>query len=88
MLPVVANVDARAHYGGSQWQELSTRQLVSRVRWVESLTTLHEELDCTDFLDIGPGGTLAGLARRALPGVPAHKYGAPTRVPVRVPVAA
>ncbi|MCX4644236.1 MULTISPECIES: ACP S-malonyltransferase [unclassified Streptomyces] len=82
VLPVVANVDARAHYGGSQWQELSTRQLVSRVRWVESLNTLHEELDCTAFLDIGPGGTLAGLTRRALPGVPAHKFTAPAPLAV------
>ncbi|WP_394430799.1 ACP S-malonyltransferase [Streptomyces sp. SGAir0957] len=77
VLPVVANVDARAHYGGSQWQELSTRQLVGRVRWAESLTTLHEELDCTAFLDIGPGGTLAGLARRSLRDVPAHKFTVP-----------
>ncbi|MFF1354942.1 hypothetical protein [Streptomyces sp. NPDC058297] len=59
-----------------------TRQLVSRVRWVESLNTLHEELDCTAFLDIGPGGTLAGLARRALPDVPAHKFTAPAPLAV------
>ncbi|WP_406137658.1 ACP S-malonyltransferase [Streptomyces sp. NBC_01089] len=81
VLPVVANVDARAHYGGSQWQELSGRQLVGRVRWVESLRTLHEELGCTDFLDIGPGGTLASLARRTLPEVPARKFTAPATVP-------
>lgn len=82
VLPVVANVDARAHYGGSQWRELSTRQLVSPVRWVDSLHALHEELDCGAFLDIGPGATLAGLTHRTLPGVPVHKFAA--RVPAAV----
>lgn len=81
VLPVVANVDARAHHGGGHWQELSARQLVGRVRWVETLTTLHEELGCTAFLDIGPGGTLAGLARRAFREVPAHTFTAPAAVP-------
>lgn len=73
-LPVVANVDALPHAGGSHWRDLSARQLTSPVRWVETLTTLHEGLGCTDFLDMGPGRTLSSLARRALPGVPAAAY--------------
>jgi [acyl-carrier-protein] S-malonyltransferase len=76
-IPVVANVDARVHHGGSQFRELCARQLVSRVRWAESLHVLHEERDCTAFLDIGPGSTLAGLARRNLLDVPAQRFTAP-----------
>ncbi|KAB8162287.1 acyltransferase domain-containing protein [Streptomyces sp. 3MP-14] len=80
-LPVVANVDARPHEGGRRWRELAARQLTGPVRWSETLSTLHEELGCTAFLDIGPGRTLAGLARRALPGVPARYATAPSPAP-------
>jgi [acyl-carrier-protein] S-malonyltransferase len=76
-IPVVANVDARVHNGGSPFRELCARQLVSRVRWAESLHVLHEERDCTTFLDIGPGSTLASLARRNLPAIPSQRFTAP-----------
>lgn len=76
-VPVVANVDARAHQGGTHWRELCARQLVSRVRWADTLHVLHEELDATAFLDIGPGSTLAGLARRNLPEIPSDRFKAP-----------
>ncbi|WP_327667124.1 ACP S-malonyltransferase [Streptomyces sp. NBC_00485] len=76
-VPVVANVDARAHQGGGHWRDLCARQLVSPVRWADTLHVLHEQLDSTAFLDIGPGATLAGLARRALPEVPSHRFKAP-----------
>jgi len=76
-VPVVANVDARAHQGGGHWRDLCARQLVSPVRWADTLHVLHEELGSTAFLDIGPGGTLAGLARRTLPQVPSQRFKAP-----------
>ncbi|MFJ5266221.1 ACP S-malonyltransferase [Streptomyces sp. NPDC088387] len=69
-LPVVANVDAAVHYGGSRWRELCARQLVGRVRWVDTLHVLHEDLDATAFLDLGPGTTLTALTKRTLPTVP------------------
>lgn len=77
-LPVIANVDARPHHGGMHWRKLCSRQLTSPVRWADSLTTLHTELGATAFLDVGPGRTLAGLARRTLPAVPVR----PGPVPV------
>ncbi|MET7679194.1 ACP S-malonyltransferase [Streptomyces sp. NPDC005423] len=76
-IPVVANVDAAVHYGGSGWRERCARQLVAPVRWVDTLRALHEELDATAFLDIGPGTTLSSLAKRTLPGVPSRGFGAP-----------
>ncbi|GAA3799037.1 ACP S-malonyltransferase [Streptomyces coacervatus] len=80
-VPVVANVDARPHRGGGHWRDLCARQLVSPVRWADTLNVLHEELDSTAFLDIGPGATLAGLARRTLPEVPSQRFKAPVPHP-------
>ncbi|MEU3337238.1 ACP S-malonyltransferase [Streptomyces sp. NPDC002144] len=76
-LPVVANVDARAHRGGEHWRDLCARQLVGPVRWADTLHVLHEEGGATAFLDIGPGATLAALSRRVLPEVPSHRFGTP-----------
>ena len=49
---VVANVDAAAHRDG--WPGLLSAQLVSPVRWRESLLTLAG-LGVTHFLELGPG---------------------------------
>ncbi len=76
-LPVVANVDACCHGGGSVWRDLSARQLTSPVRWADSLTCLHHNLRATALLDIGPGRVLAGLSRRTLPGVPSQRFAVP-----------
>lgn len=62
---VVANVDASAHRNG--WQELLSRQLVSPVRWRESLLTL-ERLGVTSFLELGPGSELSGMVKRTIDG--------------------
>jgi malonyl CoA-acyl carrier protein transacylase len=45
--------------------------LASRVRWRETLLALAE-LHPTHFLDIGPAGAMARLARKTVPEIPAH----------------
>lgn len=60
---VVANVDAAPHRNG--WQELLSRQLVSPVRWRESLLTLGH-LGVTHFLELGPGSELSGMVKRTV----------------------
>jgi [acyl-carrier-protein] S-malonyltransferase len=60
---VVANVDAAAHHEG--WADLLSRQLVSPVRWRESLLTLAR-LGVTHFLELGPGAELCGMAKRTV----------------------
>jgi len=65
-IPVVANVDARAHPGADEWRGLLSAQLCSPVRWRQSLVTLAG-LGATRFVEVGPGGVLTGLARRVLP---------------------
>jgi [acyl-carrier-protein] S-malonyltransferase len=66
-IPVVANVDAREHGDPSQWPALLSSQLCSPVRWRQTLDLLAE-MGAAQLIELGPGGVLSGLARRALPG--------------------
>lgn len=60
---VVANVDAASHRDG--WEDLLSRQLVSPVRWRQSLLTLRG-LGVTHFLELGPGSELSGMVKRTV----------------------
>ncbi len=64
--PVVANVDAVAHDDG--WSDLLSRQLVSPVRWRESMLALPQ-LGVTITVELGPGSELSGMVKRTLDGV-------------------
>ncbi|MEU6479400.1 ACP S-malonyltransferase [Streptomyces sp. NPDC047017] len=61
---VVANVDAAVHRAAADWPGLLVRQLVSPVRWEHGVRTLLGPLRRRRLVEIGPGRTLAGLARR------------------------
>ena len=65
-VPVVANVDARAHSGPEAWPGLLSAQLCSPVRWRHSLETLSEQ-GATVVVEVGPGGVLTGMVRRTTP---------------------
>jgi len=65
--PVVSNLDASAHPGGDAWRLQLADHLVRTVRWRESMTALVD-LGADSFVEVGPGGVLAGLVRRAVPG--------------------
>jgi [acyl-carrier-protein] S-malonyltransferase len=60
---VIANVDAAAHRDG--WADLLSRQLVSPVRWRESMLTLAGR-GVTHFLELGPGSELSGMVKRTV----------------------
>jgi len=60
---VIANVDAGVHRAG--WESLLSRQLVSPVRWRESLQTMAG-LGITHFLELGPGTELSGMVKRTV----------------------
>jgi [acyl-carrier-protein] S-malonyltransferase len=62
---VIANVDAASHRTG--FADLLSRQLVSPVRWRESLGTLREA-GVTHFLELGPGSELSGMVKRTVDG--------------------
>ncbi len=62
-VPVVSNVDARPHTDPAEIRELLRRQVISPVRWEESMQWLLAE-EITQFYEIGPGRVLRGLLRR------------------------
>lgn len=61
--PVIMNVTGRPARDAATVRENLTRQLISPVRWHETMQSA-KELGCTEFLEIGPGNVLTGLARR------------------------
>ena len=62
-VPVVSNVDARPHVDAEQIAEKLLAQLVSPVRWQQSMEALLAD-GVERFFEIGPGRVLAGLMRR------------------------
>jgi [acyl-carrier-protein] S-malonyltransferase len=67
-VPVVANVDARVHTDPGEWPGLLSAQLCSPVRWRHSLEVLSGR-GATLAIELGPGGVLTGMVRRATPDV-------------------
>lgn len=62
-LPVVSNVDARPHDDPEEIRSLLAQQVVSPVRWEESLRWLvDQQVDA--FYEVGPGRVLSGLLKR------------------------
>ncbi|WP_244792127.1 ACP S-malonyltransferase [Streptomyces sp. BJ20] len=64
----VSNKDGRAVASGAEVLERLVGQVANPVRWDLCMETF-EELGVTALLELCPGGTLTGLAKRALPGV-------------------
>jgi [acyl-carrier-protein] S-malonyltransferase len=63
--PVVANASAEPVRESGAARRLLAAQLVSPVRWVESVRALAGLAgDGVEFVEIGPGNVLTGLARR------------------------
>ncbi len=62
-VPVWSNVDARPHTDPHEIRELLVRQVVSPVRWEDTMRGLLAE-GVERFYEIGPGRVLAGLMKR------------------------
>jgi [acyl-carrier-protein] S-malonyltransferase len=62
-IPVVANVDARPHRIAAEWPDVLRAQLVSPVRWRETVNTFAD-LGVTDVVELGPSAVLTGLVKR------------------------
>jgi [acyl-carrier-protein] S-malonyltransferase len=75
-VPVVANVDARVHTDAAEWPGLLSAQLCSPVRWRHSLEVLSGR-GATLIIELGPGGVLTGMVRRATPDVRGVPVAAP-----------
>jgi [acyl-carrier-protein] S-malonyltransferase len=75
-VPVVSNVDALPHDQAAEWSSLLSAQLSSPVRWKHCLLSL-EEAGVTDFVELGPGGVLTGMAKRTVDGARAVSVAVP-----------
>lgn len=64
-VPVVANVDGRAHTGTVEWALLLSAQLSSPVRWHQSIALLGEGGERL-FVELGAGSSLSGMVRTCL----------------------
>ncbi len=69
-VPVVCNVDAIPVSAPEEIRRTLADQVTGSVRWTESIERLidHEKIDL--FLELGPGGVLAGLVGRIRKGTP------------------
>jgi [acyl-carrier-protein] S-malonyltransferase len=69
-VPVVCNVDAIPVSTPQEIRRTLADQVTGSVRWTESIERLidHEKIDL--FLELGPGGVLAGLVGRIRKGTP------------------
>jgi [acyl-carrier-protein] S-malonyltransferase len=65
-VPVVANIDARPHDNPADWVGLLGAQLVSPVRWRQSVLQMADA-GITTFIELGPGGVLTAMAKRTVP---------------------
>ncbi|HVE47119.1 MAG TPA: ACP S-malonyltransferase [Acidimicrobiales bacterium] len=64
--PVVSNGDGQPVTDGEDWPVRLADHLVRPVRWSQSVATLVA-LGASELVEVGPGTTLAGLARRIAP---------------------
>jgi [acyl-carrier-protein] S-malonyltransferase len=78
-VPVVANVDARPHRDALDWGPLLATQLMSPVRWHQSVEHLAE-IGITTLVELGPGTVLTGMAKRIVPGLAYTSVGSPDEV--------
>lgn len=67
-VPYVSNKDGRTVASGAEVLDRLVGQVANPVRWDLCMETF-KELGVTALIEVCPGGTLTGLAKRALPGV-------------------
>jgi [acyl-carrier-protein] S-malonyltransferase len=65
---LLSNADGAAVTSGREWLDRIVAQVSAPVRWDECMRTMSEH-GASALIELPPGGTLTGLARRALPGL-------------------
>ena len=68
--PVICNVDARPVNEPEDIRQSLQDQVTGTVRWTETMEYLVDHEKCELFLELGPGGVLAGLLNRTRKGTP------------------
>ncbi len=73
-IPVITNVDARRHTDAADWELLLSAQLVSPIRWRQSILRLGGVSESSGeaerlFVEVGAGEALSGMIHNTLPSV-------------------
>ncbi len=76
LIPLVSGSTAREIDRAAPLAQALIAGILAPVRWREVQLRLAE-LGVTDLVEVGPGGVLAGLARRTVPEVTVHSVAAP-----------
>ena len=63
-VPVICNINARPADSPEAIRMALSDQVTGSVRWTETIEYLIDECQCTRFLELGPGGVIAGLVNR------------------------
>jgi len=62
-LPVISNVTAQGVTSAAEIKELLVKQIVSPVRWIESVEYMRSQ-GVDMFIEVGPGAVLSGLIKK------------------------
>ena len=84
---VLSDADGAAVRSGQDWLERIVNQVSAPVRWDACMRSMAG-LGVTALIELPPAGTLAGLARRALPGVDVLALKTPDQIPAARALAA
>lgn len=77
---LLSNLDGAVVTSGAELRERLVAQVAAPVRWDSCQRTLAD-LGATALVELAPGGTLAGLAKRTLPGVETVALRTPADLP-------
>ena len=67
---VICNLDAQPVAEAERIRETLREQVTGTVRWYESIEYLIDKIGVEQFIELGPGGVLAGLVNRTRKGFP------------------
>jgi [acyl-carrier-protein] S-malonyltransferase len=67
-IALLSNRDGAVVTAGSDWMERVVGQVATPVRWDQCMATMTA-LGVTAMIELLPGGTLTGIAKRAMPGM-------------------
>jgi [acyl-carrier-protein] S-malonyltransferase len=75
-VPLVSGTSTRALTAGAEVSAALVDGILAPVRW-RAVHARLAELGVTDLIEVGPGGVLAGLAKRSVPDLTVHTVASP-----------
>ena len=67
-ITLLSNRDGAVVTSGTDWLDRIVSQIANPVRWDQCMATMSA-VGVTALIELAPGGTLTGIAKRALPGI-------------------